>query len=201
SKLHDVRVESGWKTDIKGADQSALDSYMLKTYLSVVPEWAYRDKGKSTNFVQSSNTSIDLKGGLVNEDLYNALTTFSKQTGYNVCATMKRGTTRNGEKDSKKSQHYKGNAIDFYMTDGNGNYLSPEETADLAYQSRLFNGIEISRTPGVGSFVHVDLRSSHKPENPVLFEQVSKNPYKYKYGDESEYWKTYKEGKYIKYPK
>ncbi|HRX17239.1 MAG TPA: hypothetical protein P5123_13060, partial [Spirochaetota bacterium] len=43
SKLHDNRVESGWSTDMKGADQSALDSYIEDVYKGSTP-WFAKDK-------------------------------------------------------------------------------------------------------------------------------------------------------------
>ncbi|NLD38991.1 MAG: hypothetical protein GX654_19195, partial [Desulfatiglans sp.] len=148
----------------------------------------------------NGNSSINLNGGSINSSLMSALIEFTSETNTTLEATSKRGTTRNLPGDSKTSQHYTGNAIDFRLYDKNGKMLSNKETADLARQSQKFTGIEISEL-GKG-FVHVDLRtdSRYSTSNPLLMEQIGINPYRYNYMNGSEFWKNYEQGKYLKYP-
>jgi RHS repeat-associated protein len=50
SKLHDNRVENGWKTEMQSGDKTALANYIDNVYSDSVPVWAY--DGKEYNKVK-----------------------------------------------------------------------------------------------------------------------------------------------------
>lgn len=91
--------------------------------------------------------------------------------------------------DNPKSQHYKGNAADFYMTDKKGLIVHMETAARLAADYGQWGGIGYYN--GLGErlpHVHVDLRKS-TDGRPLYWSETDATGYKY--NSNSPLWHEY----------
>jgi RHS repeat-associated protein len=125
------------------------------------------------NAVDPWGMDVFYHGEKVNNVVQAKLERLSEYTGYDIHVTS---GIRNSDGDSTTSQHYTGNAADFYMTTQGGKNLDMGTAARLTAQSGEFNGIGYYDGNGNhGAHVHADARDG----SPQYWSETDKTGYKY----------------------
>jgi RHS repeat-associated protein len=108
------------------------------------------------NHIDTRGLRVFYNGHVVNTSMEVHLEILSQATGYDIHLIS---GTRNGPFDDPNSQHFTGNAADFYMTTEAGTMVPMTEAAEFTADYGEFTGIGYYSGGGPhGAHVHADLR-------------------------------------------
>lgn len=119
----------------------------------------------------------------MNEEMERHLENLSNYSGYDIHLTS---GTRNRPGDNPNSQHFTGNAADFYMATLTGEIICMAEAAFLTAEYGGFTGIGYYSGDGPhGAHIHADLRGGE-----ILYWSETDGT-GYHYNNDSTFWQSY----------